>query len=84
VSGQGRLRWQDAEGGLHDIPVRVSNASDCGMQLESAVTLPIGTLVEMTGDRLQCDGSVCYCRELDGQFLIGVEIRATFFGENRD
>jgi hypothetical protein len=30
---------------------------------------------------MQCDGSICYCRESGDQFVIGVEINATFFGK---
>jgi hypothetical protein len=74
VSGEAMLSWEHPDGGFCHAAVRVHNASDSGVQLQSSVPVAIGTAVKLIGPRLQCYGSTCYCQESEDQFLIGVQV----------
>jgi hypothetical protein len=74
VAGEATLRWGDPQVGASDMKVWVRNATESGMQIESTVPLPVGTIVQVFGKDLQCDGSTCYCRESEDKFLIGLHL----------
>ena len=74
VDGEAVLHWGDSHVGPCDSPVTVHNATEFGLQVESAVPLPVGTIVQLLGDELQCDGSTCYCIELGDKFIVGLHL----------
>jgi hypothetical protein len=74
VAGAAVLHWGDSQIGPCDSPVIVRNATEFGLQVESAVPLPIGTIVQLRGDELQCDGSTCYCHETGDKFIVGLHL----------
>jgi hypothetical protein len=85
VAGEATLRWGDSQVGLSETKVKVRNATEFGMQIESTIPLPEGTIVQLIGADLQCDGSTCYCREADDKFLIGLHlVRQAYKRESLD
>lgn len=74
VAGEAVLHWGDSQVGPCDTPVIVRNATEFGLQVECAVPLPVGTIVQLLGDELQCDGSTCYCHEAGDKFTIGLHL----------
>jgi hypothetical protein len=52
------------------------------LQIECSVPLPIGTVVQIAGDQLQCDGSTCYCRESGDKFVIGLHLVRQAYNRN--
>jgi hypothetical protein len=74
VAGEAVLHWGDSQVGPCDTPVTVRNATEFGLQVESAVPLPVGTIVQLIGDELQCDGSTCYCQEVGDKFVVGLHM----------
>jgi hypothetical protein len=74
VAGEAVLHWGDSQVGPCDTPVTVRNATEFGLQVESAVPLPVGTIVQLLGDELQVDGSTCYCHEAGDKFTIGLHL----------
>jgi hypothetical protein len=74
VAGEAVLHWGDSQVGPCDTPVTVRNATEFGLQVECAVPLPTGTIVQLQGDELQCDGSTCYCHEAGDRFVIGLHL----------
>jgi len=85
VAGDAMLRWGDPQVGVSDTKVWVRNATEFGMQIESSIPLPVGTIVQLLGKDMQCDGSTCYCREAEGKFLIGLHmVRQAYKRESLD
>jgi hypothetical protein len=74
VAGEAVLHWGDPQVGPCDTPVTVRNATEFGLQVESTVPLPLGTIVQLIGDELQVDGSTCYCHEAGDKFTIGMHL----------
>jgi hypothetical protein len=60
----------------------VRNATEFGLQIECSVPLPIGTVIQIAGDQLQCDGSTCYCRESGDKFVIGLHLVRQAYNRN--
>jgi hypothetical protein len=82
VAGDAVLHWGDPQVGPSDARVTVRNATEFGLQVESAVPLPVGTIVQLRGDELQCDGSTCYCREAGDKFVIGLHLVRQVYNRN--
>lgn len=82
VAGAAVLHWGDSQVGPCDTPVTVRNATEFGVQVESAVPLPEGTIVQLVGDELQCDGSTCYCHEVGDKFIIGLHMVRQAYNRN--
>ena len=82
VAGEAVLHWGDSQVGPCDTPVIVRNATEFGLQVECAVPLPVGTIVQLLGDELQCDGSTCYCHEAEDKFIIGLHMVRQAYNRN--
>ena len=82
VAGDATIHWGDSHVGPCDTPVVVRNATEFGLQIECAVPLPIGTVLQIVGDQLQCDGSTCYCRESGDKFVIGLHLVRQAYNRN--
>jgi hypothetical protein len=82
ASGRAVLHWGDPQMGSSETPVFVRNATEFGFQIESKVPLPVGTIVQLCGDELQCDGATCYCREQNGLFVIGIHMVREAYAKN--
>jgi hypothetical protein len=45
------------------------------MRVEISDEVPVGSVVTLEGDAMQCTGPVCYCNALDdGTYSIGIHI----------
>lgn len=82
AAGTAMVHWGDPQIGPCDIAVVVRNATEFGLQIECGVPLPVGTVVQVMGDELQCDGSTCYCRESDEKFVIGLHLVRRAYNRN--
>lgn len=82
AAGNASIHWGDPHVGPCDTPVVVRNATEFGLQIECAVPLPIGTIVQVQGDELQCDGSTCYCRDTGDGFVIGLHLVRKAYSRN--
>jgi hypothetical protein len=80
--GGAMLHWGDSQVGPCDSSVNVRNATEFGLQIECAVPLPVGTIVQVQGDQLQCDGSTCYCLESGDKFIIGLHMVRQAYSRN--
>lgn len=82
AAGNATVHWGDPQIGPCDTPVLVRNATEFGLQIECGVPLPVGTVVQIMGDELQCDGSTCYCREDGNKFVIGLHLVRRAYNRN--
>ena len=82
VGGEATIHWGDTQVGPCDTPVAVRNATEFGLQVECSIPLPVGTVVQIVGDQLQCDGSTCYCRESGDKFVIGLHLVRQAYNRN--
>lgn len=82
VGGNASIHWGDPQVGPCDTPVLVRNATEYGLQVECSVPIPVGTIVQLQGDELQCDGSTCYCHESGETFMIGLHLVRRAYNRN--
>jgi hypothetical protein len=68
------LRWDDPAAGRRQSEVRLRNVSEEGFQIESQVEIPADTAVYLDIHGWESVGLVCYCREYDGFFRIGLQM----------
>lgn len=75
VAGRGTLAWATSRGEARHCTAAVTNANEFGVRVEIPVEIPVGLVVTLEGDVMQCTGSVCYCKALDdGTYSIGLHI----------
>lgn len=75
TNGVGILSWSD-RGLRHNETVRVMNASDGGLQVKLAKKVPLGALVRISGETVECLGYVRYSRPIGPMgldFVSGIE-----------
>lgn len=73
VDGAGVLRFGDSRGHTVKSEVVVKNISNGGMQLQIGVPAEKETYVRLTGESLECEGTVRYCQQDGESYLLGVQ-----------
>ena len=74
VDGSATLDWPSETGGHRSAEVEILNASDGGFQIDSSEAVPKETLVRVTGESVECFGTVWYCRNRGDRYLIGIQL----------
>jgi hypothetical protein len=60
--------------------VRIVDASDNGMRIESTLPLRPGTLIQIEGRDTLLLGEVLYCQTINESHFLGVELTSALFG----
>jgi hypothetical protein len=72
VRGAGNLDWYGAGAKACTTPVLVRDASEFGLQLSALDPVPVGCVVRLSGDSLECVATVCYCVRTGDEYRIGL------------
>lgn len=68
----GVLRWAGAFGVTERLQVDVRNFTDWGAQLAAERAAPVGQFVRLSGEEIECEGSVRYYVPSGDEHLIGL------------
>ncbi len=71
--GEGWIRFAGEKGETISAEATVINVTEGGMQVRTSIEAPRDTFVRVSGRLLDCEGSVRYCSEEDGIYLLGVQ-----------
>jgi hypothetical protein len=72
VRGAGNLDWYGDGAKACSTPVLVRDASEFGLQLSAVDPVPVGRIVRLTGDALECVATVCYCVRIENEYRLGL------------
>ena len=74
AGGGGTLFWTDTLGRCGVFAVLARNVSETGIQLEAREKVPVAATVHLSGQTLECMGSVCYCSQAGEKYLVGISL----------
>ena len=72
VRGAGNLDWYGDGAKACTTPVLVRDASEFGLQLSALDPVPVGRIVRLSGEALECVATVCYCVRIDDEYRLGL------------
>ena len=74
VSGSATLHWSSETAGPRSTQVKILNASDDGLQVDSSEAVPTEIVVKVAGESVECFGTVWYCKDFGERYLIGIQL----------
>ena len=72
--GGGTLHWRDPRTGRRTAPVVARDVTEAGLQLETPLAVPVGTVVRLSGRTLECIGTTRYCRRVGEKYHLGITL----------
>ena len=72
--GGGTLHWRDPRTGRRTAPAVARNVTETGLQLETSLAVPVGTIVRLSGRTLECIGTTRYCRSVGVKYHVGITL----------
>ncbi len=81
AGGGGTLFWTDPFGRSGASAVVARNVTEKGIQLEARDKVPVPAAVRLSGQTLECIGSVCYCSQAGEKDLVGIVIAGQPYGK---
>ena len=69
IGGSGMLQWAAIS-----TPVMIRNVNPDGLQVETAIKVPLSTVVRLSGSTLECLAITRYCRPAEDHYLVGLEL----------
>jgi len=84
AGGHAHVRWTGKDGKTLEAEAHVRNASDGGLQLTLQQAAEEGSVLRLTGDQIECMGTVRYSIPHGKEHLVGVELLGEAFDVARD
>ena len=81
AGGGGTLFWTDPFGRSGASAVVARNVTEKGIQLEARDKIPVAAAVRLSGQTLECIGSVRYCSRDGEKYLVGIVIAGQPYGK---
>ena len=72
--GGGTLHWRDPRTGRGAAPVVARDVTETGLQLETPLRVPVGSIVRLSGRTLECIGTTRYCRRVGEKYHVGITL----------
>ena len=81
AGGGGTLFWTDPFGRCGASAVVARNVTEKGIQLEARERVPVPAAVRLSGQTLECIGSVCYCSPAGEKYFVGILLFGQPYGK---
>ncbi len=82
VRGAGNLDWYGDGAKACTTPVLVRDASEFGLQLSALDPVPVGRIARLTGEAVECVGTVCYCVGVEDGYRVGLHFTRQPYEKN--
>jgi len=84
AGGHAHVRWTGGDGKTLECEAEVRNASDGGLQLGLDQAAEDGSVLRLTGEQVECMGTVRYSIPHGSRHLVGVELLGEAFDVSLD